>query len=102
MIDEVDAVEVPGAQLDDLADRASDRILVALGAGLGVVDRPKPVGDLIALLESGTISVECGLSDEPIGLVIEACWGFRSPGLTVNGDVQVEWGADPYREEQYD
>src|SRR2546428_4714372 len=100
MIDEISPIEVPGAQLGDLADSAGDRVLVTLSAGLGVVDRPKPVGDLIALLESVTISVKLGLSGKPVGQVVEACRGFRD-GLTVNGVVHVKWGTDPYREEHY-
>src|SRR5262249_5994770 len=89
MVNEVDAVEVTGPQLGDLADSAGDRVLVALGAGLRVVDRPKSLGDVVALLEDTAVSVECGLSGEPVGQVVETCWGFRSPGLTVNGVVHV-------------
>src|SRR5262249_13191803 len=90
MINEIDAVEVPGPQLSDLADRAGDRVLVTLGAGLGVVDRPEPLGDPVALLESGAISVELGLCDETVGQIVETRRGFCD-GLTVNGFVCVKW-----------
>src|SRR5262249_60019184 len=90
-----------GARVGHAVVPASDRILMTLGAGLGVVDRPKPVGNLLALLEGRFVSVEIRLSEEPIGLVVEACRSFCG-SLTVNGVIQVEWGADPYRDGQYD
>src|SRR5262249_9521410 len=96
MIDKVDAVEVPGAQLSDLANGAGDRVLMALGAGLRVVDWPKPIGDLVALLESGAVGVELSLSGETIGQVVKASRGLC---LTINGVAHEKRGTDPYREE---
>src|SRR5262249_41714736 len=88
MINEIDAVEVPGPQLSDLADRAGDRVLMALGAGLRVVYRPKPLGDIITLLKNSFVSVELGLRGETVGQIVETGRGFCDR-LTENGVARV-------------
>src|SRR5262245_26147506 len=98
MINKVDAVEVAGAQLGDLADRASDRVLMAVRTGRGVVERPEAFIYFFAFFENDAVSVELGLRDEPVSLVVEAGWGLCGAGLTVNGIARVKWITDPYRE----
>ena len=62
---------MPGAQLADLTARAGDRILVALGAALRVVDRPEPFRDLVAFLEDLAVGVKLRLRLETVGPVVE-------------------------------
>ncbi len=58
MLDEIRTIEVPGPHFTDLADRAGNRILMALGTGLGIVDGTKPVADELTLLECRFVGVE--------------------------------------------
>src|SRR5207244_4517364 len=51
------SIFVPGAQFGDLAGRASDRSLVALRTGLGVVDRSQSLFDGVTFLEDQPIIV---------------------------------------------
>src|SRR5207237_3660820 len=50
--------DVAGAKLRDLADRARHRVLVALAAGLRVVDGPQPVLYLVHLREDELVGLE--------------------------------------------
>jgi hypothetical protein len=90
-VDEVaEGVEVAGAELCDLADGAGHGVLVALGAGLRVVDGPEAVGDDVHLLEGGLDGVELGLllRGRPVeeagdGLVVEGRGRLRG-GLALH------------------
>src|SRR6185436_13291967 len=71
-VDEVSKrVEMSGAQLVNLADRAGDWILVALGARLRVVDGPEAVLYFVANFECGAIRVVLRLLDEVVSAVVE-------------------------------
>src|SRR5262249_35833483 len=83
MVDERYPVEVPGAELRDLADAAARRVLMAFAARLGVVHRSEPVGDRLALVEDRASGVEVGLGQEAVGQVVEARGGFGN-GLTLD------------------
>src|SRR5205085_11331975 len=52
-------VEVACAKLRDLADAARHGVLVALGAGLRVVDRAEALRDVVSLLECGSVCIHC-------------------------------------------
>src|SRR6266498_2881794 len=97
MIYKGNAIEVAGAQLGDLADCASDRVLVAVGTGCGVVEWPKPLINPLPFFKDSAVSVHLGLGDGPVGQAVEA--GRRLCGLTVNGIVHVKWGTDPHHKE---
>jgi hypothetical protein len=71
-VGEGEAVETAHPQLVDLARRPAHRVLMALGAGLGVVDRPQAVGDRFALLEDAAVEVHLRLRLEAVGQVVEA------------------------------
>jgi hypothetical protein len=55
-----------GSKFRDLADAAADRVLVAFGAGLRIVERAETLYYIIALLERCSISVMHGLGDHAI------------------------------------
>ena len=76
MVDEIDPVEMAGAQLGDLADGAGDGVLVALGAALGVEHRPQALVDAFALFKDDLVRVELRLRGEAVGEVVEARGGF--------------------------
>jgi hypothetical protein len=72
MVGERVAVVGAGAQLGDLAGGPAHRVLVALAARLGVVDRPQAVGHLLDLVEHGAVGVHLRLGLEAVRLVVEA------------------------------
>jgi hypothetical protein len=76
VVDEVDAVEMAGPQLRDLADGSRDGALVALGAALGVEDGAQALVDDFALFEGVAIGVELRLRGEAVTEVVEARGGF--------------------------
>ena len=82
---------VPGPRFEDLTDAAGDAVLVALGAGLRVVDRAEPCGYCVALLEDGLVADECAgdgrvcaLRLEAVGLVVEGGRRFLRPALALH------------------
>ena len=58
MLNEIRAIEMPGPHFTDLADRARNGILMALGTGLGIVDRTEPVANELTFLECRFVGVE--------------------------------------------
>src|SRR5215468_8262314 len=98
MINEVDAVEVPGPQFGDLTDPAGDRVLMAIRTCRGVVERPKPMVDGFTLLELRAVCVHLGLGGEPVSQVVKSGRRICDARLTVNGVVRVKWVTDPYSE----
>src|SRR5262249_54640741 len=75
-IDELEAVEVPGAELGDLAGGTSHWILVALPTGLRVVDRAETFLDRVDLLEGTARGIEVRLLRKAIGQVVVAGRGL--------------------------
>ncbi len=69
-----------GAQFGDLAAAAGLGILVALAAGLRVVNRPQTVGDQLDVVELLQIGLERVGVDQAIGLAIEAGGGLLRAG----------------------
>src|SRR5262245_1530125 len=98
MVNEVDAIEVAGAQLGDLADSATDRVLVTRTARCGIVERPETFVTIFDFVEGGAVSVELGLGRGPVSQVVEAGRGLCN-GLTENGFVYVKRGTDPHYKE---
>ena len=68
---------VTDAQLVDLAGTPGDGILVALAAGLRVVERPKALGDAVRFLELCLIRRVRGVIHQTVGLIVEARGRFR-------------------------
>src|SRR5262249_22617133 len=85
VIDEVETVEVPGSELSDLAGGAADGVLVAFPAGLGVVDRPQTVGDLLDAVEFPFGVIEIGLRSESVGQVVESGGRFGGGDRSSDG-----------------
>src|SRR5713101_6097819 len=67
VFDEVETVEMAGAQLGDLADAAGDGVRVTIPAGRRVVDGAKALGQGLLFLEGAPVRVEHRLVDEAIG-----------------------------------
>jgi hypothetical protein len=76
VLDEREAVEMPGPEFGDLADASGDRRLMTFGAGLRVVDRSEPFRNVVAFLEVAARDVERGLVDEAIREVAESDGSF--------------------------
>jgi hypothetical protein len=55
-----------GSKFRNLADASTDRVLVAFGARLRVVDRAETLCHIIAFFEHGPISVVHSLGDHAI------------------------------------
>src|SRR5439155_24565616 len=70
----------PHAQLRDLARAARARVLVALAAGLRVVEGTDAVVHDFGLIELLLVGLVGGVVDHPITPAVEACWGFRRGG----------------------
>src|SRR5258708_19471005 len=83
MVDEFDAIEMAGPNLDDLADAAGGRVAVAFGAALCVIKRPEAFAYVLVLVESVFISIELALGRKTVRLVIEPRRCFGS-GLSLN------------------
>ncbi len=74
-------VQMSHAQLGDLAGGTGDRSLVALAAGLGVVEGPKSIGgDVLDLLEKLLIRGTPGGIGKSIALVVESGCRFGRLG----------------------
>src|SRR5258708_28449594 len=69
---------VSHAQFGDLARAPGSRILVALAAGLRVIERAEAVGDLFDFIELDLVGGVGGVVDQPIGLVVVAGRGFST------------------------
>src|SRR5258706_13736099 len=71
-----------GTQFADLTGSSGHRILVTLGAALGVVHRAQTVLDRFPILKCVERLVEFLLSDEPVGEVVETrrCLGWPGGG----------------------
>src|SRR5581483_2290157 len=63
-------VEVAGAKFRYLACRAGNRILMALTARLGIVDRPETLADRVHLVEHPGIGIMCYLIYKSVGLPV--------------------------------
>src|SRR5207245_4854682 len=69
--------EVAHAQFRDLAGSAGGGVLVALAAGLGVVERAQPVADLLDFVEGRQIGFMGRVIDEAVALVVEGAGRLR-------------------------
>ena len=77
VVDEIDAVEMAGPDLGDLADGPRNGVLVAFGAGLSVVDGTEAVVDRLDLFEDSAVGVERQLvGGEAVRQVVEARRGL--------------------------
>ena len=86
--------EVADPQLADLARPAGDGVLVALAAGLRVVQRSQAVSDLFDLVEAGPISVVGRVTDHPIALVVEPRGRFGRGWPRGWGRKRGRWATD--------
>src|SRR5262245_63531169 len=98
MIKKVNSVEVAGAKLRDLAARACDRVLVAVGTGCGVIERAQAFTNFFPLFEYLAVSIVGSLINKTSGVMVEACRGCSNAGLTVKGVVRLKYGRSPYCE----
>src|SRR5205814_8911643 len=96
VVGEVDTVEVPGAQLRDLADGAGDGVLVALRAGLRVVDRTQALVPAVLLFEARLVGGELGRTREPVAHEVHA--GVERGG-GFYGSLGERFGQDRSRQE---
>src|SRR5207249_6161315 len=72
---------VTNAQLLHLARTTAHRVLMALAAGLRVVERTEPIGDCLKLVEHAEIALVRRLIREAVAFVVEA-GGRRGRGGT--------------------
>lgn len=91
-------VVAPGPQFRYLADAAADRVLMTLGAGLRVINRPEAIGYLILVFKGLPISIESGLVLKIIGHIIEAGRGIIT-GLAMD-DARDDHRQDKRRQEK--
>src|SRR5205085_5809524 len=72
------AALVPDTQLQDLAAAASDRVLVALAAGLRIEERTEAIRDGLEFLELRLVCLVRRIVCDAVTLVVEAGWRRRS------------------------
>ena len=74
---EPSAGAVADPQLRDLAGRPRDRVLVALAAGLGVVERAEPIVHPLHLVEPRLVGLVGGVVHQAVAQVVErqGCFG---------------------------
>src|SRR5690242_9651934 len=70
-------IPVPNAQFGDLTGATGDGILVALAAGLRVIERAEAIGNGFNFIELGQVGGMGGVVDEAVALAVETSGSFR-------------------------
>src|SRR5262249_27091506 len=65
---------VADTQHGNLGGSAGDGILMTFAAGLRVVERAKPVGNLLEFVEFGEVGLMRGLVHHAVGFIVEPGW----------------------------
>src|SRR5947208_1379553 len=77
------------AQLRDLGGTARSRVLMALAAGLRVIQRSKSIGNLFDLVELGLIHGVRGVVHYSVAFVVKACRCFgKGRSKSTDGESQ--------------
>src|SRR6266516_5760105 len=74
-------IEVADAQLADLAGTPRCRVLVALAAGLCIVERSQPIVDVLDLVKALPVGVVGRIIDHAVALVVEGAGDRKSTRL---------------------